>query len=62
MKADRGMEKGHEGTADRKGKKNKNTQVESIVVQSVSHAKLCADIIKQGQGFLRKYAPVSYKA
>lgn len=38
------------------------TQLESIIVQSVSYTRLCADIIKQGQGFLRKYALMSYKA
>lgn len=41
-------------------------QLGSIIVQSVSHAKLCADIIRQGQAFLddrlRKYARMSNKA
>lgn len=41
-------------------------QLGSIIVQSVSHAKLCADIIRQGQAFLddrlRKYARTSNKA
>ena len=66
MKADRGTEKGHEKMADHKENKKVAIQLESVVVQSVPHTKLCADIIRQGQGFLddmrRKYALVSYKA
>lgn len=41
-------------------------QLGSIIVQSVSHAKLCADIIRQGHTFLddwlKKYAHMSNKA
>lgn len=41
-------------------------QLGSIMVHSVSHAKLCADIIRQGQAVLndrlRKYAHMSNKA
>lgn len=54
------------GTSKQQIAKEDKYQLGSIIVQSVSHAKLCADIIRQGQTFLddrlRKYAHMSNKA